>query len=404
MQTEGFPVWWDVENLPSGESFNRAIQQALESSKRVVVLWSDASIKSDYVEAEAYWAWQNKKLHSVQLGEAVVVAVPFNTSHARNLAAWDGSPDFPEFRRLTADLVRIIGPRAPAPTAPSVPEQLVTPAASAQAPEVAEPEVDSPPPRAKGRRAPARKAQASRCPEPEMVRIEPGTFLMGSAKGPFFLGFLRGEAFPDECPQHEVRIARPFGIGRYPVTFEEYAAFAEATQREPPGDEGWGRGTRPVINVSWEDAVAYVQWLSEQTEKSYRLPTEAEWEYAARAGTSTAWSFGDDKQTLHEFAWYSKNAEGKTHPVGEKAANPWDLHDVHGNVWEWVQDCWHGGYEGAPKDGSAWLEADGGNCGLRVVRGGSWSNEPESLRSANRGRFDADGRYSHIGFRLAQDL
>ena len=111
-----------------------------------------------------------------------------------------------------------------------------------------------------------------------MVRIEPGTFLMGSAEG---------EGSDDERPQHEVRIARPLGMGKYPVTFEEYDAFAKATKRDLPGDQGWGRGRRPVINVSWEDAVAYAQWLSEQTGKRYRLPSEAEWEYATRAGTST---------------------------------------------------------------------------------------------------------------------
>jgi hypothetical protein len=153
LEAAGFSVWWDVEDLPGGLSFNRAIQQALETAQRVLVLWSRASLESEYVEAEAYWAWQNKKLHSVRLGDDVVVRVPFNTSHARNLAAWDGSLDFPEFRRLTADLARIIGPRAPAPSpAPPLPERTVTPASKTRAPKVSEPEVGSrgPPPAKRG--------------------------------------------------------------------------------------------------------------------------------------------------------------------------------------------------------------------------------------------------------------
>ena len=236
LEAAGFTIWWDVEDLSSGLSFNRAIQQALETAQRVVVLWSSASIQSDYVEAEAYWALQNKKLHSVQLGEGVVVSVPFNTSHARNLAGWDGSLDFPELGRLIADLARFLGPRAPAPPAPAAPERAVTPTAKTQTPKVpepevvrSEPEVESPRPRAKSRRAPARKAQASKVPEPEMVRIEPGNFLMGSAKISLFLAFFTGEGSANECPQHEVRIARPFAMGSYPVTFEEYDAFVSCS-------------------------------------------------------------------------------------------------------------------------------------------------------------------------------
>ena len=308
LQAAGFTVWWDVEDLSSGLSFNRAIQLALEASKRVVVLWSGASIRSDYVEAEAYWAWKNKKLHSVQLGDGVVVPVPFNTSHARNLAAWDGSPDFPELRRLIADLGRIIGARAPAPADPPLSKRADTPAAEMRVPKVPE-------------------------PEPEMVRIQPGTFLMGSPEG---------EGFDQEHPQHEVCIARPFAIGRYPMTFEEYEAFAKAVKRQLPGDEGWGRGRRPVINVSWQDAVACAQWLSGQTGRRYRLPSEAEWEYAARAGTETRWSFGDEESELEKYAWYDGNSEGGTHPVGEKEPNPWDSTRCTAMSMNGSQDCWHG--------------------------------------------------------------
>jgi formylglycine-generating enzyme required for sulfatase activity len=196
----------------------------------------------------------------------------------------------------------------------------------------------------------------------------------------------------------------PFAVGRTPVTFAEYAHFAESTHREKPPDQRWGRGNRPVIHVSWQDAVAYAQWLSDQTGKRYRLPSEAEWEYAARAGTETPWSFGNAESELGAFAWYGDNSGGQTHPVGEKEANPWGLHDVHGNVWEWVQDCLHDNYEGAPTDGSAWEGEARGDCGRRVLRGGSWFYKPEYLRSANRNWNNADYWNFNIGFRLAQDL
>jgi len=257
LTAEGYDVWWDLR-IRAGESFDELIESTLERVSCVVGVWSKHSVKSEWVRAECAWAKDQRVFVSVRIDEDARLPLKFYNVHTPSLADWAGSRTAENYRSLLRDIQALAS--APGGIAAAV-----------------------------------RASQPTEIPEPEMVRIEPGTFLMGSAKGPFFLEFLRGEAFPDECPQHEVRIARPFGIGRYPVTFEEYAAFAEATQREPPGDEGWGRGTRPVINVSWEDAVAYAQWLSEQTEKSYRLPTEAEWEYAARAGTTTAWSFGDDK-------------------------------------------------------------------------------------------------------------
>ncbi|HYN78108.1 MAG TPA: formylglycine-generating enzyme family protein, partial [Lamprocystis sp. (in: g-proteobacteria)] len=227
---------------------------------------------------------------------------------------------------------------------------------------------------------------------PLMNLIPTGTFRMGSADSD-------KRAYPDEGPRHEVRIARPFAIGRYPVTFDEYDRFCADTRRERPDDQGWGRGARPVIKVSWDDAVAYCQWLSRQTGKDYRLPTEAEWEYACRAGTETRWSFGDDESALAEHAWFDTNSGGKTQPVGEKRPNPWGLYDVHGNVWEWVQDAWHDNYQGAPDDGSAWHDAEGEQ---RVVRGGSWGNQARYCRSARRDHWEPGYRFDNQGFRLAR--
>jgi len=207
----------------------------------------------------------------------------------------------------------------------------------------------------------------------------------------------------EEGPQHEV-ILRAFAIGKYPVTFEEFDKFAATTGRSLPRDWGWHRGIHPVIDVSWKDAAAYAKWLSEQTGKCYRLPSEAEWEYACRAGTRTPWSFGDKHADLAQCAWYWENSDERPHPVGEKNPNPWGLHDVHGNVWEWVQDCWHDNYEGAPTDGSAWKETNDGDCSQRVVRGGSWGSAPGPLRSADRDRANAGARNGNLGFRLAQDF
>ena len=152
-----------------------------------------------------------------------------------------------------------------------------------------------------------------------------------------------------------------------------------------PGDQGWGRGGRPVIHVSWEDATAYAAWLSEETGEEYRLPSESEWEYAARAGTTTRYTWRDDigrNRSNCDGCGGRWDDEDRTAPAGSFAANAWGLHDVHGNVWEWVGDCWHENYARAPRDGSAWTT--GGDCSRRVVRGGSWDYNPWLLRSAYR--------------------
>lgn len=232
-----------------------------------------------------------------------------------------------------------------------------------------------------------------------MVRIPPGKFLMGSLEDE--LG--RWEA---EGPQHEVTIGYSFEIGKYAVTFDEYDAFAKATNRILPGDKGWGRGKRPVINVSFDDAQAYAKWLSNQTGKKYRLPTEAEWEYAARAGTQNWywWGDGTGRNNANCDGCGSEWDDQQTAPVGLFKANAFGLHDTAGNVWEWVQDCCHENYNNAPGDGSAWLDKDGGKCDRRVVRGGSWDYDPLNLRSAGRGRYGTDDMNNNLGFRIARDF
>ena len=192
------------------------------------------------------------------------------------------------------------------------------------------------------------------------------------------------DCYDDEHPVHTVRVER-FELSKYEVTFEEYDRFTSATGRARTSEEGWGRGRRPVINVSWEDAVAYTRWLSEQTGERYRLPSEAEWEYAARAGAETKYHFGNDESRLCQYGNHadtsmdygrrnqtcSDGVGKKTAMVGRYEPNRFGLYDMHGNVWEWVQDCWNESYRGAPADGSAW---ERGDCSQRVLRGGSWGD------------------------------
>jgi formylglycine-generating enzyme required for sulfatase activity len=230
---------------------------------------------------------------------------------------------------------------------------------------------------------------------PEMVVIPAGSFRMGD---------LQGGGTKDELPVHTVKFQKPFAIGRYEVTFEEYDQFANATRLKLPSDAGFegksfGRGRRPVMNISWQDAVEYTKWLSGQTGKRYRLPSEAEWEYAARGGKETAYWWGRDwVKGMANFHLYRR----QTVPVGSFKPNPFGLYDTAGNVSEWVEDCWHDDYNGAPTDGSTWKETDGGNCNSRVLRGGNWRYDPLVLTASSRDRYDAET--DTAGFRVARDL
>jgi formylglycine-generating enzyme required for sulfatase activity len=232
---------------------------------------------------------------------------------------------------------------------------------------------------------------------PEMIVVPAGEFLMGSPP-------TEAGRFPNEDPQHKVTISRPFAVAKFDVTFADWDACVAVggCQKEGrAGDTGWGRGTRPVIYVSWDDAQAYVAWLSRMTGKSYRLLTESEWEYAARAGTSTAYSWGDEigKNNGNCDGCGSQWDNSKTSPVSSFAPNAFGLYDMHGNVWQWVEDCYINNYNGAPANGSAWTTGD---CSLHVVRGGSWTDEPELLRSANRRRYSSGFRNLSVGFRVGR--
>ncbi len=265
---------------------------------------------------------------------------------------------------------------------------------------------------------------------PQMVVMPVGSYRMGCLSDD-------DACVDDENPVHEVRISRPFALSRYEVTRGEFRRFVEATGQST-GDScrvyeagswetrsgynwqnpGFRQSNRdPVVCVSWQDAMAYLSWLTQETGNSYRLPSEAEWEFAARGGTETKYHFGDAQSQLCD---WGNGADLKamlrffrlgvatcwdsfvdTAPVGSFGANQFGLHDLHGNVWEWVEDCWNDSYEGAPGNGSAWAS---GECGKHVLRGGSWHAYPGMLRSAFRNVAASDHRHSTDGFRVARSL
>jgi formylglycine-generating enzyme required for sulfatase activity len=215
-------------------------------------------------------------------------------------------------------------------------------------------------------------------PRMEWVAIPAGTFMMGSPEN-------ENGRYDNEGPQHQVTLSG-FKMSKYEVTFAQYDAFCEATGRSKPSDNGWGRGIRPVINVSWDDAAAFAEWMG------CRLPTEAEWEYAGRAGTTTAYHTGSTLNASHANFDYHV---GQTKPVGSYAPNTWGLFDMHGNVWEWCSD-WYGSYSS-----TAQTNPSGPASGsYRVLRGGSWLNYGRNCRSADRSDYEPSHRFGDTGFRL----
>jgi len=266
-----------------------------------------------------------------------------------------------------------------------------------------------------------------------MVLIRPGRFLMGSPKS-------ESDRAAAEGPRHGVTLPKAFAIGRCEVTVGEFRAFVDDTRYETDAERGGGcyvwesdygssrqrqdsnwrdpgfeqADASPVVCVSWNDARAYAHWLSLRTGERYRLPTEAEWEYAARAGTDKPFWTGrciDTDQANYDGTYDYNDCGAKTGlyrqrtvSAGSLPANPWGLYEVAGNAWEWVADCWHDGYAGAPFDGRGWGEANDGDCARRVVRGGGWYNAPRILRSALRSRDFPDVADFDVGFRLARTL
>jgi formylglycine-generating enzyme required for sulfatase activity len=283
---------------------------------------------------------------------------------------------------VTAAAPAAVGP-APAPAAPMQPAANV-PLSAAQ------------------ERALKPKDTFAECMDcPVMIVVPGGSFTMGSPAN-------EPGRDSDEGPQHQVVIARQFAVAQYELTFDQWdACLADGgCGGYKPSDAGWGRGRRPANEISWDDASAYVSWLAKKTGKPYRLLSESEYEYAARAGTTTAYPWGDAIGTNNaNCERCGSRWDGKeTAPVGSFAANAFGLYDMVGNVYEWTQDCYHNTYKGAPTDGAAWLADNGGDCSFRVLRGGSWNVGAENLRSAARVGGIAVDRAFRLGFRVGRTV
>ncbi len=383
LETQGWSVWWD-RRIPAGRRFDEVIDAQLSAARCVISLWSEAGVASHWVREEAADARERGILTPAFL-EPVRAPLGFRSLQSADLNGWRGDRSHGGFQQLVEDIEALLGaPGAREPASEPVPEP--------------------------SKPSPSRAAKKSSAPEdlpdfsvfrdidepwcPEMVVLPAGDFMMGSPD-------TDKDAQDYEKPRHKVTIGYRFAVGRYPVTFEEYDRFCETAGVKQwvkqPGDQGWGRGRRPVINVSRDDAKAYVDWLSKQTGKSYRLLSEAQWEYACRAGAATRYSSGD---CITEKDANCNDNVGKTTEVGSYNPNPWGLFDMHGNVWEWVEDVGHDTYEGAPDDGGAWTK--GGDRNRRVLRGGSWDFDSRYLRSADRSGYNSDLRSYCIGLRLAR--
>ena len=382
---EGVPIWGDWK-LTAGEPWLEVIEGQVAKASVVLVLLTRRSIEKEWIQKYMYLAKERGTLIPVQIDRGIQVAEYLQRQvQVMDLSDWSGASDDPAFQALLTEIRRRLRQeRGRRPI--EVPDFAVFR------------DVDAP-------------------WFPEMVALPAGKFRMGSPKEE------KGRWDP-EGPRHQVRIGYRLAMGRYPVTFDEYDHFCAATKRAPPRDRGWGRGKRPVIFVNWGDAVAYCEWLAKETGKPYRLPSEAEWEYACRAGTTTRYSWGDG--ITEKDANYHDSKLGKTTEVGRYPANPWGLYDMLGNVEEWVQDVWHPNYKGqfvrglwtdmwpfsykrAPADGSAWIDRKGQESSPpRVLRGSSWSSNfsliPNYIGSAARSWCGHDNRYAYIGFRVARTL
>ena len=347
---QGYSIWWD-RNIHGGKRYTKVIKKKLNNAQCVIVLWSKHSVESDWVLDEAELA--KDKLIPVLI-DKVDIPLGFGQIHTLDFLDWQGILPHPTFNLLLDSVVEMIGP----PVAGESGFQ--KPSSEERWKETLKNSIDM-----------------------KFALIPEGKFVMGS------------EEFEWSKPVHNVKIQTPFYLGMYPVTQREWKAIMGNNPSEFNGND------LPVESVSWNEVQDFIKKLNEKEgTNKYRLPTEAEWEYATRAGTTTRYSFGDDDSKLGEYAWFYEKSVDKTHPVGKKEANPWGLYDVHGNVWEWVQDTWHDTYNGAPDDGSAWRD---GVSADRVVRGGGWFIFARyDCRSARR-HVQGD-RIRFLGFRLLQEM
>ena len=365
---EGYDPWLDEEDLLPGQEWELEIAKAVKTSDVVIVCLSHKAInKSGYVQKEIEFALDKAE----EQPEGTIFLIPLKLEECdvpERLQRWQWVNLFEEkgHERLMSSL-RL---RAETITSCSNPEpNLIQRHEEVTYVEENETFINT--------------------LDMEFVLIQPGEFDMGSPAN-------ETGRYDDEGPVHHVTISKAFYLSKYEVTQKQWNEVMGDNPSYFKGDD------LPVEFVFWDDVQEFIKKLNkkESTDK-YRLPSEAEWEYAARAGTTTRYSFGDDDSKLGEYAWYRENSGDKTHPVGNKGANPWGLYDMHGNVWEWVQDKWHYTYNGAPADGSAWEDEI---SAIRVVRGGGWFRDAGRCRSARRFSRGPGNRARILGFRLLQEV
>lgn len=402
LEAAGFSVWWDERIGPQGE-WDETIEREIDEAHAVVVCWTGNSVKSKWVRTEAHYAQDRGKLAPVKL-DRCTPPIAFLLTQTADLAGWTGDAESRQWRKLLSwvqDLVaagNAAADGAQGEAAGSAPAMAWR--AKAELTQAGEEVIDG---ATVSRLTPGgtffRDGEAA----PLMAVVPAGAFTMGSP-------VTEPGRRESESPTHIVDFARPFAIGVYPVTFAEWDRLQAAGRLSyAPADQGWGRGELPVINVSWRDANAYAAALCEMTGETYRLPSEAEWEYACRAGSSGPFSFAEPVSAA--LANYDSSqpydggsaapGPGRTCAVGTYPANGFGLYDMHGNVREWTADRWHDTYADAPGSGLARTD---GHSPMRVMRGGSWIDGPWFVRSAARGRGDENDRLAFVGFRVAREI
>ena len=390
LTSQGYTVWWDA-SLLSGENFRSVITRELAAAQFVIVIWTQASINSPWVLSEAEHARTQNKLLPVRVRtlNPNFIPLPFSILHTE----------------LVDERAKILAALASSQAQSS--SEMPPGQPSWEHSPTREPagqfRSDEPPQgHAVGPHSLAGTEFRDMTGSPLMVVIPGGGYMMGSPVNEV------GRA-KTEGPAHRVRIPAPFAVGKHPVTFREWDVFCELTQSAyRPSDNGWGRGEMPVVNVSWEDSNAYCDWLANATGHSYRLLTEAEWEYCCRSGTVTRFFFGDTISTeqanfngsAHPLPGSANLLRRRTTAVGQFAPNGFGLTDMHGNVSEWVQDPWHEDYQQAPSDG----RSRNGIASRRVLRGGSWFDYPQHIRSAHRAWAVPSERAKNIGVRVCRSL
>jgi formylglycine-generating enzyme required for sulfatase activity len=361
----GWSVFWD-RSLPAGRSWQEVLEEELGTVRSLVVVWSKNSIKRKWVIEEAEGGIRKRLPIFPVLLDRVLPPVRFRSMQTVNLSAWDGATNSFAFQNLVRNIRRTLGKPAEL--------KLTKPTTK----EIREPDLIE--------LEPLSAKRFTNSLGMHFVLMPAGTFMMGSG--------IEAEVDEDEQPQHQVTFSHPFYLQTTPVTQGQWH---QVMDENPSFFRECGEDC-PVENVSWDEVQEFIEKLNrmEGTDQ-YRLPTEAEWEYACRAGSTGSFCFGDKEAELGIYAWYEDNSQGSPYPVGRLKPNAWGLYDMHGNVYEWCQD-WYGKYPTGPV-----TDPNGPFSGeYRVLRGGAWNGDADDLRSAYRLRFSPGYRYGHVGFRVAR--